>query len=750
MNHVAAGESDRLKSEERLFAVIRNTPYVAIQWYDAEGRVLLWNEASEAIFGYTEAEALGKALADLIHTPTQHESFRAALVDVARTGESIGPREFTFRRRNGEQGTCLSSLFKIPGDGGGDWFVCMDVDITQRKQTEAELVKSHEELRAFFSQTIDGCFFMMLDEPVRWGDLVDQERLLDYVFDHHRITQINDAMLEQYGATREQMLGLTPNQLFKHNRAHGRELWRKLFDAGKIRLESDERKVDGTPMWVEGEYIVLRDAQGRITGHFGIQRDITARKQSEQSLRLFRSLTDRVNDSIEVIDPETGRFLDVNEYACRSHGYTREEYLSLTVPDIDPLVAQQPWPEVLESIRRTDNLVHETAHRRKDGTVFPVEVNCSSVHLDREYVLAVVRDISERKRAEAAVRDSDQRLHMALHAANVGLWDWNVLTNEVVYSPEWKRQLGYEADELSDHYDEWWSRLHVDDRPRVVDARDSYLAGRTQEYAVEFRLRHRDGSYRWIYTRGDALRDEQGVPIRMLGCHVDITERKCVEAALRESEQRYKTIFHSAPDALFVMSAEGDDVGRIVAANEQAARMHNTTIGEMVNRNIAEFDTPEAAQRAPDRLRRMAAGERLTFEVEHVRHDGSRIPVEVTAGRIELDGKSHVLAFDRDITDRKRAERAEAERRRLEAQILHAQKLESLGVLAGGIAHDFNNLMTVVLGYASLALMKLTDDSPAAPMLREIEKGAQCATELDAANARLRWQRQFRNSAAAA
>jgi PAS domain S-box-containing protein len=408
-------------------------------------------------------------------------------------------------------------------------------------------------------------------------------------------------MLAQYGASRESMLGLTPNQLFAHNRMHGRELWRKLLDAGKIRLESDERKADGTPMWIEGEYIVLYDAQERITGHFGIQRDITARKQSEKSLRLFRSLIDLVNDSIEVIDPETGRFLDVNEYACRSHGYTREEYLALSVPEIDPLVGREPWAATLKSIRDTDALVIETAHRRKDGSVFPVEVNCSSVFVDREYILAVVRDISE---------------------------------------------------------------------------------------------------------------------------------RKCAEQALRESEQRYKAIFQNAPDALFVMSADGDDVGRIVAANEQAARMHDLPLSEMINRNIAEFDTPEAAEHAPDRLRRIAAGERLTFEIEHVRRDGSRIPVEVTAGRIELDGKSHVLAFDRDITDRRRAERAEEERRRLEAQILHAQKLESLGVLAGGIAHDFNNLMTVVLGYASLALMKIADDSPAAPMLREIEKGAQRATEL--------------------
>lgn len=153
-----------------------------------------------------------------------------------------------------------------------------DSELRERKRVE-------ETLQAFFSQTIDGCFFMLLDEPVRWDDTVDKEQTLDYVFAHQRITQINAAMLEQYGATREQMMHLTPNAFFAHNLAHGRDLWRHFFDAGKIHLESDERKLDGTPMQIEGEYIALYDDEGNITGHFGVQRDITERKQAEEKIK---------------------------------------------------------------------------------------------------------------------------------------------------------------------------------------------------------------------------------------------------------------------------------------------------------------------------------------------------------------------------------------------------------------------------------------------------------------------------------
>ncbi len=142
-------------------------------------------------------------------------------------------------------------------------------------------------LELFFSQSLDGFFFMMLDEPVRWDDTVDKEKVLDYVFAHKRMTKVNDAMLAQYGASREQFLGLTPNDFYQHDLAHGREVWRRFYDAGRLHVETDERKLDGTPISIEGDYICFYDAEGRITGHFGIQRDITARKRADEALHQY-------------------------------------------------------------------------------------------------------------------------------------------------------------------------------------------------------------------------------------------------------------------------------------------------------------------------------------------------------------------------------------------------------------------------------------------------------------------------------
>jgi PAS domain S-box-containing protein len=144
-----------------------------------------------------------------------------------------------------------------------------------------------DRLELFFSQSLDGFFFMMIDQPIRWDDSIDKESVLDYVFEHQRVTKVNDAMLAQYGATRDSFLGTTPKDLFRHDLAHGRRVWREFFDRGRLHVETDERRVDGTPMRIEGDYLCFYDGEGQITGHFGIQRDVTERERASQALRQY-------------------------------------------------------------------------------------------------------------------------------------------------------------------------------------------------------------------------------------------------------------------------------------------------------------------------------------------------------------------------------------------------------------------------------------------------------------------------------
>jgi|GEM_PF-1036044 len=160
-------------------------------------------------------------------------------------------------------------------------------DLLLKIQSEVVLSQSKKQLDMFFSQSLSGFFFMMLDEPVAWNEAADKGALLDYVLAHQRMTKVNKAVLDQYGAEEKDILGLTPNDLFAHDLEHARHVWKGLLDQGRCHMETREQRRDGTPIIIEGDYICLYDEQGRIVGHFGVQHDITERRRAEQKLNEY-------------------------------------------------------------------------------------------------------------------------------------------------------------------------------------------------------------------------------------------------------------------------------------------------------------------------------------------------------------------------------------------------------------------------------------------------------------------------------
>ena len=150
-------------------------------------------------------------------------------------------------------------------------------------------IENDQLLELFFAQSLDGFFFMMLDEPVEWNEHVNKDAVMDYVFEHQRMTKVNPAIVTQLNAsTPEQLLGKTPAEFFAHDLSAAKKRWREFFDRGFLHTETDERQLDGTPIRVEGDYMVIHDELGRIAGHFGIQRDVTQRHQSMEQLETSR------------------------------------------------------------------------------------------------------------------------------------------------------------------------------------------------------------------------------------------------------------------------------------------------------------------------------------------------------------------------------------------------------------------------------------------------------------------------------
>lgn len=168
---------------------------------------------------------------------------------------------------------------------------------------ESSELNSRALLEAFFERSQDGFFFMMIDQPISWGPEVDKEAVLDYVFANQRMTKVNPAMAAQFRAKPAELIGMTPSDFFQHDMAAGRRGWQRLFDAGHAHSITYERRLDGSAMWVEGDYMCFYDAAGRITGHFGVQRDVTDRtvaaEQLEQSRTELRALAARLQTTRE-------------------------------------------------------------------------------------------------------------------------------------------------------------------------------------------------------------------------------------------------------------------------------------------------------------------------------------------------------------------------------------------------------------------------------------------------------------------
>lgn len=275
--------------------------------------------------------------------------------------------------------------------------------------------------------------------------------------------------------------------------------------------------------------------------------------ESEHRFREMFDYTPIAYQSLDLL----GHFIDVNERLCEMLGYTREELLRMSFDELWVDTHRHEFSGTLNEFVRKGTIENELELTRKDGTRITV-ILVGQVQRDHDgrfvRTHCILTDITARKRMELDLQQSQERLKQATSAGKVGLWDWDLITNRVDYSAEYKRQIGYRENELEPTFEVWVERLHPEDRPHALAAVQAHNEDPIRHpFLVEFRFRHKDGSYRWIESRGMTLFNESGEPVRMMGSHIDVTERHEKDELLKLS----RVVFESTAEGILVTDADG-------------------------------------------------------------------------------------------------------------------------------------------------------------------------------------------------
>lgn len=478
----------------------------------------------------------------------------------------------------------------------------------------------------------------------------------------NRLKAVNPAFAALHRFTVEELVGksladvLAPEshaELPKHIQlAHQR---------GDYVYESVHVRKDGTRFPCRTHVTTVKDAHGKVQFRAATVEDITESKQAEEALRAseerFAKAFRTSPNPMGITEVATGHCMEVNDACLQLFGFSREEVIGSTTLMLGIWPDQQDRVRLIGRLKAGEPIRNlELPFTTKSGNVRHILVSSDLVELSGTLCLITIgNDITERKRAETALRNSQEKLRQALQASNTGLWDWNTKTNEVSLSREWKRQLGYEEAELKNDFETWETNLHPDDRARVMAYVQTYLAKPVEDYQQEFRLRHKDGTYRWIETHASFATEPDGRQVRLLGSHIDITNRKEAEEALRASEQQFRAVFNQTTGGI----AQTDLTGRFTLVNDRYCAIVGRSREELLTLRMQDIthadDSPAHAEQFHALVQ---GGPSFVVERRYLRPDGSVVWVhnDVAAVRDSGGRVSHVVAAVTDITDQKRNE----------------------------------------------------------------------------------------------
>ncbi|MBI4780857.1 MAG: PAS domain S-box protein [Oscillatoriophycideae cyanobacterium NC_groundwater_1537_Pr4_S-0.65um_50_18] len=530
-----------LRESEQRYATLSQISPVGIFRTDVQGDCLYINARWCELTGLSPEAAQGKGWVSALHPDDRDrvfaEWYRATKLNLPFSSD------YRFQTPDGTVSWVIGqAIAEKDVEGHVVGYVGTVTDISDRKHAEHSLQASEEQFRQL-AENIDVVF---------WMKEVTEDRVSYVSPAYERLWQLNPQQL--YESQQAWIDYIHPDDRESVDQAFQAKATAGLFD--------EEYRIilpNGRVRWVHDRCFPLQDEAGSLYRFTGIAEDITDRKQIEEMLRLQAQVLDQTHDTVVSTDLD-GNITSWNKGAERVFGYTAEEVLGRSVTMLYPSDQHEVfYNQVLAPLKANGEHEVEVVTQRKSGERFDLLLSLSLLRNEHQQPIGMIgfsMDITERKRTAEALRQNEQLLRLALTGAQAGSWDWEILTNKVVWSSE-NFDLHGLTPTPSLQYEDWANTLHPDDRERINAETWRCIEEKQAEYRVEFRVIHPQRGIRWLQALGRLIVDDQGEPIRLSGINLDITDRKLAEDGLQQSEAFNRRILESSSDCIKLLTLNG-------------------------------------------------------------------------------------------------------------------------------------------------------------------------------------------------
>ncbi len=565
---------------------------------------------------------------------------------------------------------------------GREYFAGYFKDIRERKSTQQVLTESEQRYRSLFESNHDAVF------------LVDLET--------YRIVDANPAAARTYGYRREELLLLRHLDLSAEPEKTLQMMHERSLSA-PLRFH---RKRDGAVFPVELAKSYLR-LNGRDYGMASV-RDISERLQAEQRVQELQQrlegIIDSAMDAIITID-EAGGIVMFNTAAEGMFGYSEAEISGKGIETLMPETFRAGHYRHVARYAESGTTTRMLNDRkpvygqRRDGDVFPIEASISQINIKgKRYFTVILRDITERIRSTQKLEEEKQRLEMAIFGAGLGFWDWDLRTNQVVYNDRWANMLGYDLSEIAPAFEAWSELIHPDDYLGVMRALDNHLSGHRPYYQVEHRLRTKRNEWKWVSVSGKVVaRAEDGTPLRVIGTHLDVTDRKRSEEEIR----KLALVAQKTDNAVIITDA----AGCIEWVNDGFTRLSGYSAAEVTGCNPGQVLPGPGTSAATIAHIREAIRNGMGFDLEVLNYTKAGKPywVHLSAQPVFNDRGElrHYVALEADITERKEADA----QLHFQASVLRSVKDSVIVTDLEGRVIYFNQGAEEIFGYSAAEMM---------------------------------------------